>query len=69
MCCFVEKEEIKSYEEHVKKLLELTSPMDKAEQILGQGKNWVRMLALAYLLLIIVLETLSTASAGMSRNQ
>ena len=53
----------------MKKLLELTSPMDKAEQILGQGKNWVRMLALAYLLLIIVLETLSTASAGMSRNQ
>lgn len=45
--CF-QKEEIKSYEEHVKKLLEMTPPkgkdfLHKVEHILEREKNWVRM--------------------------
>ncbi|KAF4393406.1 THO complex subunit 1 isoform X2 [Cannabis sativa] len=43
---YLKKEEIKSYEEHVKKLLEMTPPkgkdfLHKVEHILEREKNWV----------------------------
>jgi hypothetical protein len=47
--CQLQKEEIKSCEEHVKKLLEMTPPkgkdfLRKIEHILEREKNWVSML-------------------------
>lgn len=44
---FFQKDEIKSYEEHAKKLLEMTPPkgkdfLNKVEHILEREKNWVR---------------------------
>ena len=49
---FFQKDEIKSYEEHVKKLLEMTPPkgkdfLHKVEHILEREKNWVRIFLLS----------------------
>ena len=55
--CGFQKEEIKSLEQHVKKLLEMTPPkgkdfLDKVEHILEREKNWVRMFLISHYLLL-----------------